>query len=109
VGLAGATKKRKTFVEKAAKLDFVSSSQATREEQPLPVGYIPTPSHTLQQPPSTEDDREEEEHITTEADNSTANEEEVEKEVGKWLVYSYTKFLLYGFLFTATHTVVICS
>jgi len=49
VGLAGATKKRKTFAEKATKLDFVSSSQATREEQPLPVGYIPTPSHTLHQ------------------------------------------------------------
>jgi len=84
VGLAGATKKRKTFAEKAAKLDFVSSSQATREEQPLPIGYIPTPSHTLQQPSSMEDGREQE-HMTIEANENPANEEDVEKEVGEWL------------------------
>ena len=83
MGLVGATKKRKTFAEKAARLNFVSSSQPAREEQPLPVGYIPAPSHTLQQPPSMEDDQgSQREDMATVANESTANEEDVEKEVG---------------------------
>jgi len=79
VGLVGGTKKRKTFSEKATKLDFVSSSQPSREEQPLPIGYIPTPSHSLQQPSSTEDGHGKEK--STEADENTTNEEGMEKEV----------------------------
>ena len=80
VGLVGGTKKRKTFAEKATKLDFVSSSQPSREEQPLPIGYIPTPSHSVQQSSSTEDGHGEGE-TSTEADENPTNEEDVEKEV----------------------------
>ena len=91
VGLAVPTRKSKSFMDKAAKLNFVSATQPA-VEQPLPVGYIPTPSSEVHSATEQEDDNC---NATVEAD-SKENDGETEKQVCKKIKFVIKKRIKKG-------------
>ena len=79
VGLAVPTRKSKSFMDKATKLNFIAASHPVVEE-PLPVGYMPAPSSQRQS--VTEQQSDDNDSVAVDDGGAEENEEAV-KQVSK--------------------------